>query len=75
MDLDLLCGFARLVAYVGFVYYGISYYQLKKVVNDYRLVNVNFYERLISLNKRLVSLNKRLVSLLEEKYKEKEAKE
>lgn len=63
MDLDLLCGFARLVAYVGFVYYGISYYQLKKVVNDYRLVNVNFYERLISLNKRLVSL-------LEEKYKE-----
>ena len=66
--LDLLCGFARLVAYVGFVYYGISYYQLKKVVNDYRLVNIDFFERLISLNKRLVSL-------LEEKYKEKEAKE
>ena len=56
MDLELLCGFARLVAYVGFVYYGISYYQLKKVVNDYRLFNVSFYERLISLNKRLVSL-------------------
>ena len=56
MDLDLLCGFARLVAYVGFVYYGISYYQLKKFVNDYRLVNVSFYERLISINKRLVSL-------------------
>lgn len=68
MDLDLLCGFARLVAYVGFVYYGISYYQLKKVVNDYRVVNVNFY-------KRIISLNMRLVSLLEEKYKEKETKE
>ena len=56
MDLDLLCGFVHLVAYVGFVYYGISYYNLKKVVNDYRLFNVSFYERLISLNKRLVSL-------------------
>lgn len=54
MDLDIILGFCRLVAYVLFFYYGISYYQLKKVVKDYRLVNV--------------SLNKWLISLLEEKY-------
>ena len=54
MDLDIILGFCRLVAYIVFIYFGIGYFHLKKVVKDYRLVNVN--------------LNKLLISLLEEKY-------